>query len=321
MCGQQEQPEQISIHALREEGDGKPRPWRKHHIISIHALREEGDAPSGRNTPDIPNFYPRPPRGGRPLRFAVTAKRQKDFYPRPPRGGRRQGSRPDRQAHAISIHALREEGDRPARRLGRRERNFYPRPPRGGRRELERSVGGHIQISIHALREEGDVVVGSVEMLKTIFLSTPSARRATDYFTSALPSPQFLSTPSARRATCNHDVQDWFRVFLSTPSARRATVAYLSWFDALEISIHALREEGDRNTGDSGRRGGYFYPRPPRGGRPMAENIIGRFVIISIHALREEGDFLGPTSICDIGDFYPRPPRGGRRRCTRKATQ
>ena len=98
-------------------------------------------------------------------------------------------------------------------------------------------------------------------------------------------------------------------------------MAYLSWFDALEISIHALREEGDRNTGDSGRRGGYFYPRPPRGGRPMAENIIGRFVIISIHALREEGDFLGPTSICDIGDFYPRPPRGGRRRCTRKATQ
>ena len=35
-------------------------------------------------------------------------------------------------------------------------------------------------ISIHALREEGDVVVvGSVEMLNTIFLSTPSARRAT----------------------------------------------------------------------------------------------------------------------------------------------
>ena len=149
-------------------------------------------------------------------------------------------------------------------------------------------------------------------MLKTIFLSTPSARRATDYFTSALPSPQFLSTPSARRATCNHDVQDWFRVFLSTPSARRATVAYLSWFDALEISIHALREEGDRNTGDSGRRGGYFYPRPPRGGRPMAENIIGRFVIISIHALREEGDLATTPARSTRQNFYPRPPRGGR---------
>ena len=55
--------------------------------ISIHALREEGDAPSGRNTPDTPNFYPRPPRGGR-LEGAVHGIKTKDFYPRPPRGGR-----------------------------------------------------------------------------------------------------------------------------------------------------------------------------------------------------------------------------------------
>ena len=34
-------------------------------------------------------------------------------------------------------------------------------------------------------------------------------------------------------------------VFLSTPSARRATVAFVRVCLALEISIHALREEGD----------------------------------------------------------------------------
>ena len=34
--------------------------------------------------------------------------------------------------------------------------------------------------------------------------------------------------------------------FLSTPSARRATLLCGSCWDALSISIHALREEGDR---------------------------------------------------------------------------
>ena len=78
----------ISIHALREEGDGGsltmldslsnfyPRPPRggRHAgealrvggvVISIHALREEGD-PSQISAARLPvNFYPRPPRGGR----------------------------------------------------------------------------------------------------------------------------------------------------------------------------------------------------------------------------------------------------------------
>ena len=34
-------------------------------MISIHALREEGDQKPKRHTADTCNFYPRPPRGGR----------------------------------------------------------------------------------------------------------------------------------------------------------------------------------------------------------------------------------------------------------------
>ena len=34
------------------------------------------------------------------------------------------------------------------------------------------------------------------------------------------------------------------------------------------ISIHALREEGDQKTSREIRHISYFYPRPPRGGRP-----------------------------------------------------
>ena len=33
-----------------------------------------------------------------------------------------------------------------------------------------------------------------------------------------------------------------------------------------------------------------FYPRPPRGGRPVSPAAVDENHLISIHALREEGD-------------------------------
>ena len=104
--------------------------------------------------------------------------------------------------HAISIHALREEGDTPPGYVSRAAPN----------------------ISIHALREEGDLVndIGGVD--DGLFLSTPSARRAT--------SPRQTHCAPAR----------------------------------------------------------YFYPRPPRGGRPRR--------------------YQAPK--WPLSYFYPRPPRGGR---------
>ena len=80
-----------------------------------------------------------------------------------------------------------------------------------------------VQISIHALREEGDSGVYAFRAVGMEFLSTPSARRATWWST------QTRSTSP----------------FLSTPSARRATRQLLGSADAISISIHALREEGD----------------------------------------------------------------------------
>ena len=57
----------ISIHALREEGDiiGIRGPVLRQ--ISIHALREEGDCNGRQNLSCSGYFYPRPPRGGRPV--------------------------------------------------------------------------------------------------------------------------------------------------------------------------------------------------------------------------------------------------------------
>ena len=55
-----------------------------------------------------------------------------------------------------------------------------------------------------------------------------------------------------------------------------------------------------------------FYPRPPRGGRPLLVGIPPTVRIISIHALREEGDCSVVQDVCAGSHFYPRPPRGGR---------
>ena len=57
----------ISIHALREEGDVKLQHLFAFLVISIHALREEGDLLFWLSHPVKSDFYPRPPRGGRPV--------------------------------------------------------------------------------------------------------------------------------------------------------------------------------------------------------------------------------------------------------------
>ena len=59
-----------------------------------------------------------------------------------------------------------------------------------------------------------------------LFLSTPSARRATwNNGGNAGLFNLFLSTPSARRATVYDEIYISVYEFLSTPSARRATQA------------------------------------------------------------------------------------------------
>ena len=79
-----------------------------------------------------------------------------------------------------------------------------------------------------------------------------------------------------------------------------------------EISIHALREEGDPLRPSLPAFALYFYPRPPRGGRPIATVWLGPCKRISIHALREEGDDGRAAPAKILHNFYPRPPRGGR---------
>ena len=151
-------PIQISIHALREEGDSPFWPslswWvaflstpsarratsdaleaiSSNPTISIHALREEGDPAAFYFIFSQPKFLSTPSARRATPRYSPGGWSAEYFYPRPPRGGRH----------------------RPSGEYTRRGTYFYPRPPRGGR------PAGAMQMT--AVNE---------------FLSTPSARRAT----------------------------------------------------------------------------------------------------------------------------------------------
>ena len=207
------------------------------------------------------------------IQAALLLCADEDFYPRPPRGGRQPFLAHQRCGPNISIHALREEGDPPSRRRPcRRKRflstpsarratcfpprprrwgeflstpsarratgrsagcprhtaDFYPRPPRGGRRALTEANTSAVTISIHALREEGDAMSSFGLPLIALFLSTPSARRAT------------LEVRAVRRVGAD---------FYPRPPRGGRQVCRAEAPAGQIISIHALREEGDRFAG------------------------------------------------------------------------
>ena len=124
--------------------------------ISIHALREEGDGETTSCCPASSYFYPRPPRGGRQDRVQFGNVTGMDFYPRPPRGGRQLSRTGSFGMTKISIHALREEGDSTLWLLEPFFTEFLSTP------SARRATPGYtnfvtfLDISIHALREEGD---------------------------------------------------------------------------------------------------------------------------------------------------------------------
>ena len=101
-----------------------------------------------------------------------------------------------------------------------------------------------------------------------IFLSTPSARRATNYL--AGPIGDFLISIHALREEGDEDLIEPEAVErkISIHALREeGDVITGRYGDMEQISIHALREEGDVIHGLIFTRLTYFYPRPPRGGR------------------------------------------------------
>ena len=219
--------------------------------ISTHALREEGDLQTSGGWATIrTNFYPRPPRGGRPGSL-LGSRAHRPFLPTP--SARRATyfhSVRMTQNNAISTHALREEGDR--------------------------GLGVPIDllhISTHALREEGDAASVRGRQHHGQFLPTPSARRATAESRRPLVAGRhfYPRPPRGGRRQGRRGRSRGVRRFLPTPSARRATDG-LFYFGYVRRDFYPRPPRGGRRV----RRQRWlvllcnFYPRPPRGGRLLS---------------------------------------------------
>ncbi len=213
-------------------------------------------------------FYPRPPRGGRPL----SASSLSLTYPflSTPSARRATGLGYDYYtSHKISIHALREEGDNGDDNDLRDVPHFYPRPPRGGRRRTITSGMGASK-----------------------FLSTPSARRAT-VFPGARSVPWLHFYPRPPRGG-RHPLRQTEPLLLriSIHALREegddGPVGTAVVSDT--ISIHALREEGDLPEKATVLRSLKFLSTPSARRATAVHQWTTGDAPISIHALREEGD-------------------------------
>ena len=220
---------------------------------------------------------------------------QSDFYPRPPCGGRHVRFGPLNRHGVISIHALRVEGDCSCRSSSLWLNNFYPRPPCGGRRFNGRAV-----------RFAFDVFLSTPSVWRATGSSMENVHLESGYFYPRPPcggrrpcrchmSASFYFYP---RPPCGGRLYEvsvvTFPAYISIHALRvEGDSCPRCHPQGLEISIHALRVEGD---------GQFCVPAVPchtisihalrvEGdlckGRKKTEDII------SIHALRVEGDFSG----------------------------
>ena len=280
----------ISIHALREEGDQTTSPLSSIiALISIHALREEGDPHTGSWNFWTATFLSTPS-ARRATCAAYSPSTAHSKFLSTPSARRATG---ECQAVVSNLPFLSTPS---ARRATRRKQPFT-----------------HLsKISIHALREEGDSLICRNCKMIHRFLSTPSARRATILWRPPVictmnfyPRPPrggrlpialvrhsrsiFLSTPSARRATRDYHRAADTSLFLSTPSARRATAPLYHpdpfW---IFLSTPSARRATRRRRDYRHRQTISIHALREEGDLGFMPLQTRRF--ISIHALREEGD-------------------------------
>ena len=248
---------------------------RREASISIHALRGEGDArPSVVNLPIF--LFQSTPSVGRATRHTFLI----------------------RLCFRISIHALRGEGDTERVCLCPTGVYFNPRPPWGGRRRRRQTVRAlsrfqstpsvgratqklisrviYVLISIHALRGEGD------------FRPPRSCRRTMSYFNPRPPWGGRLAdiVPYANNTK-----------FQSTPSVGRATACLASLAYNPDISIHALRGEGDVVQNSALTAKDIISIHALRGEGDDKIGMTNDVIAISIHALRGEGDKKSMPSV------------------------
>ena len=138
----------------------------------------------------------------------------------------------------ISIHALREEGDIMVGEILAIIGNFYPRPPRGGRR-----------VRVEAVLDEHD------------FYPRPPRGGRRQFPRSSTLRTRFLSTPSARRATAKTETKSLFsnKLYNILHEFRRALIYngsknYPNHAKRLENPVRRCRKDAEDSPFAPGRK-------------------------------------------------------------------
>ena len=215
--------------------------------ISIHAPREGSDSGAAYRPAFYDLFLSTLPARGATC-FGWPRKCKGRFLSTLPARGATQQFGGILDAHTISIHAPREGSDRRDRDERRATTYFYPRSPRGERRRTAKHRPGSAP-----------------------FLSTLPARGATGRFDFYHPMLAFLSTLPARGATVHTSQASLAAsVFLSTLPARGATALASAGADGCKEFLSTLPARGATDVFQMPNLTvNHFYPRSPRGERPV----------------------------------------------------
>ena len=239
-------------------------------VISIHALRGEGDVFAVRRHLR-PFRFQSTPSVGRATAGCTYSLMYYEFQSTPSVGRATRILAGDGRASRISIHALRGEGDAAALAAAAGFSNFNPRPPWGGR-----------------------LITASFSRTSKIYFNPRPPWGGRPFIAGGFSAHADFNPrpPWGGRLLIGGNIMEAM-LFQSTPSVGRATMDQPITRAEHEISIHALRGEGDRLTPSSVYPFPNFNPRPPWGGRPDRRS----------------------SGLPSCRNFNPRPPWGGRHGC------
>ena len=127
--------------------------------------------------------------------------------------------------------------------------------------------------------------------LARVFLSTPSARRATCAAAASRARPADFYPRPPRGGRPGGDLVDGHVLTISIHALREEGDGFIKFLHGIEsISIHALREEGDVVLVSLWGTVAKFLSTPSARRATLIVVLLSFGDVISIHALREEGD-------------------------------
>ena len=198
------------------------------------------------------HFNPRPPWGGRPVRFTNFAR-----------------------IANISIHALRGEGDHTQDFLLSCPQALFQSTPSVGRATFTQTASpAHQKISIHALRGEGDIASIATRGSTDRFQSTPSVGRATQGEPRLCRSARHFNPRPPWGGRRGAPLSPVAFVYISIHALRGEGDQFTTVFSSTLLGFQSTPSVGRATSDIAGLPVNlcYFNPRPPWGGR-LSENV------------------------------------------------